>query len=107
MALQRPYPRRTLEIALRVPRALKDKNGGNPWPPDQVAEALGIGAKGGNFYYVSAASRDYGLTTGSRETAEIALTDLGRRVVYPESDAAQQQAYLDAFLSVESFRKVL
>jgi len=56
---------------------------------------------------VSAASRDYGLTTGSRETAEIALTDLGRRAVYPDSDAAQQQAHVDAFLSVETFRKVL
>jgi hypothetical protein len=107
MAVQRPFPRRTLEIALRVPRALKDKNGGNPWPSDQVAKALGIGAKGGNFYYISAASRDYGLTIGSRETAEIALTELGRRAVYPESDDARQQAYMDAFLSVELFRKVL
>jgi len=103
----RPYPRRTLEVALRVPRALKEKNGGNPWPSDLVAEALGIGAGGGNFFYISAASRDYGLTAGTRETAEISLTELGRRAVYPESDAAQQQAYLDAFLSVESFRKVL
>lgn len=107
MAAPRPYPRRTLEVALRVPRALKDKNGGNPWPSEQVAEALGIGAKGGNFFYISAASRDYGLTTGSRESAEIALTELGRRAVYPESDAAQQQALLDAFLAVDLFRKVL
>lgn len=107
MAVQRPYPRKTLEEALRVPRALKDKNGGNPWPPAHVAEALGIGGKGGNFYYITAASRDYGLTTGSRETAEIAVTELGRRAVYPESDVSQQQAHLDAFLSVESFRKVL
>jgi hypothetical protein len=107
MAASRPFPRRTLEVALRVPRALKDKNGGNAWPPEHVAQALGVGAKGGNFYYVSAASRDYGLTTGSRETAEISLTDLGRRAVYPESGAAQQQTYLEAFLSVETLRKVL
>lgn len=107
MAVQRPFPRRTLEVALRVPRALKEKNGGNPWASDQVAEALGLGAKGGNFFYVSAASRDYGLTTGSRETAEIALTELGRQAVYPESDDAQRQAYVDAFLHVELFRRVL
>jgi hypothetical protein len=66
-----------------------------------------VGAKSGNFYYVSAASRDYGMTTGSRETAEIALTELGRRAVYPESDTAQRAAYTDAFLTVDTFRKVL
>jgi hypothetical protein len=107
MPAQRPYPRRTLEQALRVPAALKEKNGGNAWPPDQVASALGVGAKGGQFYYVAAASRDYGLTTGSRDTAEIALTDLGRRAVYPQTGTEQAQAHLNAFLSVDSFRKVL
>jgi hypothetical protein len=104
---QRNYPRRTLEQALRIPAALKEKNGGNPWAPDQVATALGVGAKGGNFYYVAAASRDYGLTTGSRDTAEIALTELGRRAVYPQSGLAQTQAYMDAFLHVDVFARVL
>jgi hypothetical protein len=28
--VERPYPRVTLENALRVPNAIKDKNGGNP-----------------------------------------------------------------------------
>lgn len=107
MPAQRTFPRKTLEQALRVPRALKDKNGGNPWAPEQVATALGLGTKGGNFYYVAASSRDYGLTTGSRDTAEIALTDLGRRAVYPQSDTEEGQAYIDAFLHVEVFRQVL
>jgi hypothetical protein len=107
MPAQRPYPRRTVEQALRVPTAIKEKNGGNPWAPDQVAQALGLGEKGGNFYYVAAASRDYGLTTGSRDTAEIALTDLGRKAVFPQSDTAQSEAYLEAFLHVDAFRKVL
>lgn len=107
MPTSRPYPRRTLEQALRVPRALKDFNGGEPWPPEQVAKALGVGAKGANFFYVSGASRDHGLTEGSRDTAEIALTDLGRRAVYPQSDDQEYQAKLDAFLQVDLFRRVL
>lgn len=101
------FPRRTLENALRVPEALKEKNGGNSWPPAQVADALGVGAKSGNFFYVAGASRDYGLTEGSRDTAEITLTDLGRRAVYPGSSDEERQAKLDAFLSVEAFRAVL
>jgi hypothetical protein len=103
----RNYPRRTLEQALRVPRVIREKNGGNPWPSEQVADALALGRKSANFFYISAASRDYGLTEGTRETAEISLTALGRRAVYPQSDLEQQQAYLDAFLHVETFRKVL
>ena len=77
MAAQRNFPRKTLDQALRVARIIKEKNGGNPWPSVQVADALGLGRRGGNFYYITAASRDYGLTEGTRETAEIKLTDRG------------------------------
>lgn len=107
MATSRPYPRKTLEQALRVPQVIKEMNGGNAWSSAQVAKALGIGAKGGNFFYVSTAARDYGLTEGSRDTAEISLTELGRRAVYPESAEQAAQAKLDAFLHVESFRRLL
>src|SRR5438270_8515389 len=78
----RNYPSVALEKALQVAYQIKEKNGGNAWSPDQVAAALAMGAKGTDFYYVTAAARDYGLTTGTRETKEIALTDLGRELVY-------------------------
>jgi hypothetical protein len=107
MPQQRPFPRRTLEQALRVPTAIKDNNGGNPWPSPQVAKALNIGERGGNFFYVTAAAQSYGLTLGTRETAEISLTDLGRQVVYPQSATQRAQGLLKAFLSVEVFRGVL
>jgi hypothetical protein len=107
MPSQRPFPRRTLENALRVPRALKEYNGGNPWPSDEVADALDLGRRSANFFYITAASRDYGLTAGTRETREISLTDLGRRAVYPQSDREEQEALIDAFLHVDTFRKLL
>src|SRR5437867_2990391 len=107
MPPQRPFPRRTLENALRVPRALREYNGGNPWAPDQVAGALEVGPKSGNFYYLAASSRDFGLTEGSRDTARISLTDLGRRAVYPQSDQEEHAALLEAFLNIEVFRRVL
>jgi len=101
------FPRRTLEQALRVPLALREHNGGNPWSPGEVATAIGVGGKTPNFFYITTAARDYGLTIGSRDASEIALTDLGRRAVYPESDAQERQARLEAFLSVPAFRGVL
>lgn len=103
----RPFPRRTLEQSLRVPRALKDNNGGNPWESPQVAKALGLGERSGSFFYVTAASQLYGLSTGTRDTKEIALTDLGREVVYPQSAQQERDGLTRAFLHVELFRGLL
>jgi hypothetical protein len=103
----RPYPRRTLEQALRVPRTLRDKNGGQTWETADVAKALNLGAKSGNFFYLTSAAKQYGLTDGTSLTAEISLTELGRRAVYPSSPEEERQALRDAFLHVASFRRVL
>jgi hypothetical protein len=84
-AVARPYPRRTLEDALRIPTAIKDKNGGQPWAPDQVAAAVGMGMSG-TYFYLTSAARDFGLTEGTRDAAVISITDLGRHAVYPGSD---------------------
>jgi hypothetical protein len=74
--VDRPYPRVTLENALRLPHQIKDKNGGNPWPPEEVAKALKVGVKTGTFWYLTAGARDYGLTEGTSRTSEITLTAL-------------------------------
>jgi hypothetical protein len=103
---ERPYPRVTLEQALRVPSALKDKNAGNSWASDEVAKALGVGAKSARLYYLTAGARDYGLTLGTRETGVIELTDLGRQAVYPSTPEERTQALHKAFFRVDAFRKV-
>jgi hypothetical protein len=61
------FPRVTLEKTLEIPNAIKDKNGGNPWEPEEIRKAVGA-SQGNNWYAHTAASRDYGLTTGTRET---------------------------------------
>ena len=105
--VERSFPRVTLQDSLRVPTAIKEKNGGNPWLPQEIAKAVNVGAKTGKFYYLTAGSRDYGLTEGTRDSKRIALTKLGRAVVYPPSAQAEMQAKRKAFLSVETFRKVV
>jgi hypothetical protein len=104
---KRPYPRRTVEQALRIPRALRDHNGGKPWPATEVAKALDIGSKSGNFFYLTSASKQYGLTEGTSRTSEISLTELGRRAVYPSSAEEERAALREAFLHVPVFRRVL
>lgn len=103
----RLFPARTLEDALRVPETLKQFNGGQPWPTDEVAKALNVGAKSSKLYYLTAAARDYELTEGTRDSAQIALKPLGRRAVYPASPDDETQARLAAFLSVDVFKQVL
>jgi hypothetical protein len=103
----RAFPRRTVEEALAVPLALKDNNGGNPWPTDQVAKALGVAKTNNKFFYVTAASRDYGFSVGTRDAAEISLTELGRQAVYPASREDEQDARLKGFLNVQVFKRVL
>jgi nucleoside 2-deoxyribosyltransferase len=101
------YPSVPLEKALQIAFQIKEKNGGNAWSPDQVAAAIGSSPKSSEFYYTTAAARDYGITTGTRDTQEIALTELGKEIVYAPNPAAELAKKVDAFHSVELFRKVL
>lgn len=101
-----PYPRKTLEEALRIATAIKTHNAGNDWAPSEVAAALGVGGKSGNYFYLTTSSRDFGLTEGTRDSDAIKLTPLGRQAVYPSSDEQLAAAKLKAFLNVEKFRQV-
>lgn len=104
---QRPYPQRTLEEALVIPQAIRDKNNGNPWQADEVAKAsLGCSKNNNRFFYATAASRDYGLTLGSRDTEKIELTELGRLIVFAGNEEERREAKIDAFLSIDVFKKV-
>jgi hypothetical protein len=104
---KRPYPRSTLEEALKIPLALKDKNGGNSWPPEDVAKALNLAKTTNDFFYLAAASRDFGLTEGSRDSEQISLTQFGRDVVYAPSKAEEEKLLKEALTKVDIFKRVL
>jgi len=61
---------------------------------------------GNNFFYLTASSRDYGLTVGTRDTAKIEIGEIGQRFAYPKSPEEEYDAVKDAFLNVELFKKV-
>tara|TARA_R100001143_G_C3360441_1_gene135115 strand:- start:3496 stop:4584 length:1089 start_codon:yes stop_codon:yes gene_type:complete len=101
----RPFPKNSLEEALKIPLLLKEKNGGNPWSPEEVINALNIG-KGNRFYYLTASSRDYGLTEGTRDSKLISLNTTGKKIVYASSKNEELEGYKEAFFNVEVFKKV-
>lgn len=103
----RPYPMNTLEKALVIALAIKDKNAGNPWHPSQVAKAVGIGEKSSALDLLARSSQLYGLTSGTRQASAISLEKIGREIVYAPSADAEILARRKAFLNVEIFTKVL
>jgi len=102
----KPYPARTLEEALAVPKVIREKNNGRPWPTDEVAAALGFSRSNNKFFYLAAASRDYGLTIGSRDSDTIELADLGTDIFFAADEDTARQKKIDAFMSVDIFKKV-
>lgn len=102
---KREFPRRSIEDSLKVLDVIKEFNAGNPWATDEVAKAMNI-AKGNAFFYLTAASRDYGLTIGTRDTAKIEIADTGRKLAYPKTPQEESDSAQEAFLNVDLFKKV-
>ena len=102
-----PFPRATLEEALKIPNAIKTHNGGNPWETDEIRKAIGTGTGGNAWFYLTAAARDYGLTKGTSGSEKIELADLGREIVYAPNPEAEKKLKTTAFLIVDIFKRVL
>lgn len=104
---QRPFPGRTLEEALPIPNAIREKNNGKEWDTELVAKAaFNVRRNAKNFFYAAAASRDYGLTIGSRDTEKISLAPLGREIVFAGDEQTKRQKLIEAFFAVDIFKKV-
>jgi hypothetical protein len=103
---KRPFPQHSIDDCIKLINVIKEFNAGNPWTPRDIAGALKIGPATNSYFYLTAASRDYGLTIGTRDTPIIELTDLGRSVVYPKSQNEYADALESAFRNVDLFSKV-
>lgn len=102
---KRSFPLSGLEECVKLVTAIKEYNAGNPWAPKEIAQVLGVGLSN-NYFYLTAACRDYGLTVGTRDTAKIELTDLGRSLAYPKSPVMHSEALNTAFRNISLFQKV-
>jgi hypothetical protein len=105
-ASRRTFPQYGLDDCYKLAYTIREFNAGNPWSPKEIAGALGIAPATNNLFYLTAASRDYGITIGTRDTPKIELTDLGRMIVYPNSPAQLHEAMTKAFRNITLFAKV-
>ena len=104
---QSDIPGVTLEQALRVPQALSDQYAKQPARPLDVAVALDMSPNSGPFRMLCGAAVGYGLTDGGPNAKEIALTELGRRVVSPLVEGDDAQAIREAVLTPTVQRQFL
>jgi hypothetical protein len=104
---KRQFPKDTVLNALKIAVKIKELNGGRPWESKEVAKAVGIGFSTNNFYYLTAASRDYGLTNGSSKTTKLDIADLGKQILYAPDSETEKNKKLEAFLNIPIFKSVL
>lgn len=71
-----------------------------------MRKAIGAGS-GNSYFYLTAASRDFGFTVGTRDTEKITLTDLGRDLVYAPNPDTERELKVRAFLNIDIFKRVL
>jgi len=102
----RPFPRKALADALKVVHAIKDNNAGKPYPPQQIADAIGRKPRSSEFGVILSAAQTYGLTEGNTRGASVSLTDLGRKIAYPKNPEDEQDGNFSAFNNVDVFRNV-
>jgi hypothetical protein len=90
-------PRMTLEQALRVARALRDTLAGGPATWDQIAGAMGIGAKNQSNKYFLWSAQGYGLIDKDEEM--FSLTEIGRKILAPTRPNEEKEASVRALMT--------
>lgn len=101
------FPKHTLEDAIRIAKAIEDKNAGNPMRADMLAHAVGFNQPHDwRFQDLLKAARMYGLVSGAGPKATISLEKIGHDIVAPSSPQERKEALRQAFHNVEIFKKV-
>lgn len=103
---QRSFPQYSIKECLIIAKSIAENNSGNPWSPDQIAASINLSPKTKRFVYLAYASRDYGLTTGTKDTETIELTALGRKAVFPKDQIEEREALDKAFKNIDAFKQV-
>lgn len=95
---QTDVPSVSLDQALRVPQAIANEYGSKAVRPLDLARALKVQPTSGPFRTLCGASIAYGLTEGGYNAPEIALTQVGKRIIKPTSEGDDVIARREAML---------
>lgn len=104
---QSDVPTFSLDQAVRVAKALANDFGLRPARPLQVAQSMGVQPTSGPFRAICGSAIAYGLTEGGYNASQIALTQLGRRIVAPTVEGDDALALREAVLRPRIIREFL
>ena len=90
------FPKDTLKESLRVAEAIQQANAGQPYPPLETANAMGLSPASSGFRTLLAASAKRNLTIGSHMAKRITLLETGQDIVAPKSEASAGAAIRSA-----------
>ena len=101
------FPKNTLEDAIRIPKSIEEKNAGNPMRAADLTKAVGFKrANDWRFLDLLRSANQYGLVSGSGQTALVRMEKLGQDIIMPASPRQRQKAMLAAFNNVPDFKSV-
>jgi hypothetical protein len=104
--ISRPFPKHTLEEALKVAQAIHEKNNDKPMKPMFIAEVIGRKPDSSEFRLLLSSSMRYGLTKGSYVSDTIELTPLGSSIVKPIDPEKKVLDLQEAAQRPEVFKRV-
>jgi hypothetical protein len=102
---QSDFPALSLEKASKVAHCLWDNFAGKSAAPHDIAIAAELSPTSSGWRTLANAAVAYGLTAGGWNAKEIALTDLGRKLVAPLEEGADRRARVDAALRPRIFKE--
>lgn len=99
------YPKNSLTDALKIAQAIKDHGAGKPYDRLDLAKALDASPASSSFRTLITSSARYGLTTGSYNAKEIALTPLGTTIMYPKDLQEKADGLKKALFNIDLFKR--
>src|SRR5579863_1726767 len=99
-----PFPRHSVEKALRIPKAILEQNAGKPCTVKEAAAFLGMGAHGPFQLEVSSSSK-YGFLDRP-EPGKIQPSDLTKQILRPKSPTDVIDGYRQAILKAPIISEV-
>jgi predicted nucleotide-binding protein len=100
------FPKATLEDSLRVAQAIESANAGQPYPPLETANAMGLSPASSLFRTLLSSSARRGLTSGSHMAKRITVLETGRDIVAPTGEDSIDSAVRRAALTPPVFQAV-
>lgn len=99
-----PYPRHSIEKALRIPKAIIDQNAGRECSDRDSAKFVGVGYNGPYAVELSSALK-YGFLRRPKP-GHVEVTDLARQAIRPQKSGDEIEALREAILSAPSLSDV-